>query len=44
MDGTRNHHVKWDKPDWERLVSYFVFYVESRLKRKSIDDTSAKWG
>jgi hypothetical protein len=27
MDGTVNHHVKWNKPDWERQISHVLFHV-----------------
>jgi hypothetical protein len=28
MDGTGNHHVKWNKPDWERWISYVPLTYE----------------
>ena len=29
MDGTRDHHTKWGKSDWERQI-YDITYKESK--------------
>jgi hypothetical protein len=34
MDGTGDHHVKWNKPNSEKQVSHFLSYAESGLKEK----------
>jgi hypothetical protein len=33
MKGTRDHHVKWNKPDTERQISHYLSYAESRPKQ-----------
>jgi hypothetical protein len=33
MDATGDHHIKWNKLDWERQISFFFFYAESRFLR-----------
>jgi hypothetical protein len=29
MDGTKNHCVKWNKPDWERQTSHVLSYMQN---------------
>jgi hypothetical protein len=30
MDGTRDHHVKWNEPDQEREIPSILSYIEFR--------------
>ena len=30
MDGPRDNHTKWSKPDRERQIPYDILYVESK--------------
>ena len=32
MDGPRDYHTKWSKPDRERQISWYCLYVESKRK------------
>ena len=32
MDGHRDYHTKWSKPDREKQISYDITYVESKKK------------
>jgi hypothetical protein len=32
MDGTRDKHGNWNKPDLEEQMSLFLSYVKSRFK------------
>ena len=34
MDGSRNYHTKWTKPDRERQISYDVTYMWNLKKKK----------
>jgi hypothetical protein len=41
-NGNGNHHVKLNKPDWEKQVFHVLLYGESRPKKKEKEknDTS----
>jgi hypothetical protein len=28
MNGTKNHHIKWNKPDWERQVLHVLSHMQ----------------
>ena len=38
MDGPRDYHTKWNKPDRERLISYDIAYMWNLKKNKDTDE------